>query len=171
MDGATIRPWGAADRQPVLDLYRDAFPEEDLTNLVSRLTKRADVTGLVAENAGEAVGFMALTDCRLAGRDITLCLLGPLAVRPDLKARGLGGQLVRAGIDRARDKGHAAICVLGNPDYYGRFDFRPEREIVPPYPLPEAWAEAWQSVWFNHADRAGGRLAVPEPWQDAALWS
>jgi len=171
MDGATIRTWRAADRQPVLDFYRDAFPEEDLTSLVSKLTKRADVIGLVADISSETVGFMALTDCGLAGRGMTLCLLGPLAVRPDLKARGLGGQLVRAGLDGARDKGHAAICVLGDPDYYGRFGFRAEREIVPPYPLPEAWAEAWQSVWFNGAGRAAGQLVVPEPWQDAALWS
>jgi len=41
------------------------------------------------------------------------------------------------------------MLVLDDPAFYARFDFRPERGILPPYTLPTAWSEAWQSVSFD----------------------
>jgi hypothetical protein len=41
------------------------------------------------------------------------------------------------------------VLVLGDPAYYGRFGFAKETAIQPPYPLPEAWDGAWQSLVLN----------------------
>ena len=51
--------------------------------------------------------------------------LGPMAVRPDHQRSGVGGQLIRAGLDACRAHGYAAVVVLGHPDYYPRFGFVP----------------------------------------------
>lgn len=55
------------------------------------------------------------------GRDALL--LGPLAVHPDCRNRGIGTTLVRRAIARARLAGHAAILLVGDLAYYGRFGF------------------------------------------------
>ena len=64
------------------------------------------------------------------------------------------------------------VFVLGDPAYYGRFGFEPERWIAPPFPLPEEWHDAWQLVTFDVAlPRRRGVLEVPEAWNEATLWS
>ena len=50
-------------------------------------------------------------------------LLGPLAVHPDHRNRGIGSALVRRAITRARLGGHRAVLLVGDAPYYGRFGF------------------------------------------------
>jgi predicted N-acetyltransferase YhbS len=50
-------------------------------------------------------------------------LLGPLAVDPDYRNRGVGTALMRRAIARARLAGHGAILLVGDATYYGRFGF------------------------------------------------
>ncbi|MBI3098214.1 MAG: N-acetyltransferase [Planctomycetes bacterium] len=61
--------------------------------------------------------------------------LAPMAVRPGFQRRGIGSDLVRAGLDRASALGHRIVIVLGHPEYYPRFGFRPARPlgIEPPF--------------------------------------
>lgn len=51
-------------------------------------------------------------------------LLGPLAVDPRLRGQGLGLRLMTLGLDRAREKGHEIVILVGDLSYYGRFGFR-----------------------------------------------
>jgi predicted N-acetyltransferase YhbS len=50
-------------------------------------------------------------------------LLGPLAVHPDHRNRGIGTALMRRAIARARLAGHGAILLVGDAAYYRRFGF------------------------------------------------
>ena len=50
-------------------------------------------------------------------------LLGPLAVDPAHRNRGIGTALVRRAVARARLAGHRAIVLVGDAAYYGRFGF------------------------------------------------
>jgi predicted N-acetyltransferase YhbS len=52
-------------------------------------------------------------------------LLGPLAVEPGLKGRGVGRALVHGGLDAARSAGHALVLLVGDPSYYAQFGFVP----------------------------------------------
>ena len=75
----------------------------------------------------------------------------------------VGAVLAALGVER--------IFVLGDPAYYRRFGFEPERRIAPPYELPEAWADAWRSTAIGSGPPlAPGALRVPPPWADPALW-
>jgi len=52
-------------------------------------------------------------------------LLGPLAVESDQRGRGIGIALMQAGIEKARELGHRAIILVGDPPYYARVGFTP----------------------------------------------
>lgn len=62
----------------------------------------------------------------LIGRTHAL-MLGPLAVDPDARARGLGAELVREGLAQARKQGHRAVWLVGDAPYYARLGFERSR--------------------------------------------
>ena len=77
---------------------------------------------LVAVEGGRLVGTVRLWNV-VAGPGRDALLLGPLAVHPDCRNRGIGKALMRRVIARARFAGHSAILLVGDLAYYGRFDF------------------------------------------------
>ena len=77
---------------------------------------------LVAADCGQIVGTVRLWHVT-AGPARTALLLGPLAVHPDHRCRGIGSTLVRRVIARARLAGHGAILLIGDAAYYERFGF------------------------------------------------
>ena len=45
-------------------------------------------------------------------------IFGPLCVEPALQKTGIGGQLMQATFQLAREAGHKAIIIFGEPGYY-----------------------------------------------------
>lgn len=168
---ADIRESLADDRPAVEAIYPDAFPAEDLLELVRALLADGTATvSLIAQEGTRLVGHAVLSRCAVDGCPRPVDLLGPLAVTPDRQGHGLGSALVRACLERARRNGVARVCVLGDPGYYARFGFGPEEEIRPPYPIPPDWLTAWQSVRMGagHAP-CRGTLVPPAAWTTPAL--
>jgi predicted N-acetyltransferase YhbS len=121
----TIREEKFADvaaREALLD---EAYGVARFTKTSERLREGrlpADGLSLVATDAGRIVGTVRLWHvCAGPGREALL--LGPLAVHPEHRKRGVGTTLVRRVIARARLAGHAAILLVGDKPYYGRFGF------------------------------------------------
>jgi predicted N-acetyltransferase YhbS len=54
-------------------------------------------------------------------------LLGPVAVDSGFRGRGIGTALVRRALREARRLGHAAVLLVGDAPYYGRFGFSTEK--------------------------------------------
>lgn len=161
-----IRESRDEDRDALLALSVRAFPDEDLRPLVAALLDCPACLSLCAMEAGAAVGHAVFTRCDAGA------LLGPVAVAPERQRAGLGSTLLRDGLERLRAQDVAQVFVLGDPAYYRRFGFTPERAVTPPYPIPEAWADAWRSLRLgDRAPLAPGALRVPAPWRDPALWS
>ena len=154
-------------------LYPQAFPDEDLLPLLRDLLHDAvNVISLVATIAAEPAGHVIFTRCGVVGDGVTVALLGPLAVAPAQQKQGVGSALVRAGLGRLEDEDVALVCVLGDPAYYGRFGFRTESSLEPPYPLPAEWQSAWQSRCIaTGATPCTGKLDVPGPWRKPELWA
>lgn len=50
-------------------------------------------------------------------------LLGPLAVEPELRGKGIGISLMQRGIEEARGLGFASMILIGDEPYYGRVGF------------------------------------------------
>ncbi|MEG9862186.1 MAG: N-acetyltransferase [Parvularculales bacterium] len=162
-----------ADMPSLNGLYSASFPEEELFPLICRLLDGKhhvlSLTGMVDE---DVVSHIVFTMCALEDGPDKIALLGPVCVNPRQQGRGYGSRMIRAGLEQLKQDQVPTVCVLGDPGYYGRFGFAPERNLMPPYPLSEEWADAWQSLLLNdHAGGMKGVLVVPEPWQRAELWS
>ncbi|WP_371227859.1 GNAT family N-acetyltransferase [Roseovarius sp. 2305UL8-3] len=167
-----IRETTPSDITQILALYPQMFPDEELRPVVSELLDgEFDVLSLAAFEGDAAVGHVLFSICGTQESDPAGAILGPLGVLPSLQQNGLGSALVRAGLERLEQRGIRQVFVLGDPAYYQRFGFAPERKVMPPYPLPDEWAEAWESMLL--ADRtplADGPLLPPEPWMKPELW-
>lgn len=112
----------AAAREALLDA---AYGDARFTKTSERLREGrlpADGLSLVAVERGRIVGTVRLWDVT-AGPGRPALLLGPLAVDPAHRNRGIGSTLVRRAIARARLAGHHAIVLVGDAPYYGRFGF------------------------------------------------
>jgi putative acetyltransferase len=114
------------DASALADLHRAAFGGELEAALVGALgAAGAIAVGLVAERQGEVLGHIVFSPLELETSEVRLAALAPMAVRPGEQSRGIGSALVRAGLERCRALGFDAVVVLGHPDYYPRFGFRP----------------------------------------------
>lgn len=171
MTEPTLRQSAATDRGAILALYPRAFPEEDLTPLVSTLLSGDwPILSLIQTEDDRVLGHLLFTLFDIHDpRDGAL--LGPLCVDPDRQGAGMGGTLLRTGLDRLAARGVRQVFVLGDPGFYGRFGFGPDHLRAPPYDLPAAWAGAWQSRRLTaDGPSATGPIALPAPWMRPALW-
>ena len=111
------------DHARIAEVVAQAFGQPAEAELVARLRTDGDAMfELVAVEEGDVVGHVLFS--RLwADRSELFAALAPLAVRPDRQRSGLGGGLVRAGLEAARDFGAHGVLVLGDPAYYPRFGF------------------------------------------------
>ena len=168
----SIRESRPDDHAALEVLYPAAFPDEDLLPVVRELLPRSDVLSLVAIRDKRVAGHVMFTMCGVEGSDIRAALLAPLAVAPAVQRTGIGSAIVRDGLKRLRDDGIELVLVLGDPNYYSRFGFVPERGIGTPLPIPTEWADAWCSIAL-HGDPTThvGKLVVPEAWNHSELWS
>ncbi|MEP3427538.1 MAG: N-acetyltransferase [Roseibium sp.] len=167
-----IRNSKTTDIASLETLYPAAFPDEDLLPVVrGLLNEEMPILSLVAISGNDVVGHVAFSLCTIGPRKIPAGLLAPLCVSPGCQKQGVGTALVEDGFRRLREKDIAHVLVLGDPEYYGRFGFLPETDIAPPYPMPEEWRDAWQSVTLHDSEASPhGVLEVPAIWQDPKLW-
>ena len=121
----------AAARDALLDLaygpVRFAKPSERLR------AGRAPARGLSfvavdedSQKNSKVIGTVRLWDAS-AGPACPALLLGPLAVDPAQRRRGIGSALMRHALRVAARRGHRVVLLAGDASYYGRFGFSAER--------------------------------------------
>lgn len=112
------------DITAIYALHAESFETEAEAKLVDGLRADGDASlSLVMEHEGAVIGHVMFS--RLVARLPSLAL-APVAVAEPYRTKGVAHGLIREGIDRAQAQEEAAVFVLGDPDYYGRFGFRPE---------------------------------------------
>lgn len=145
-----VRETVPADLPAIRDIHTRAFGQADeallVDDILKDLTARPAVS-LVALSDDRAVGHILFSAARVVtdGEAVPASLLAPLAVLPEAQGTGVGGQLIEGGIRSLSEAGVPIVFVLGDPGYYGRHGFEPaaRRGLAAPYPLPEAYADAW----------------------------
>jgi len=131
----TIRAERDGDRGAIAAVHEAAFARPEEARLVDALRAGGKaVVSLVAVADGAAgaviVGHVLFSPMTIEGLGAAACAgLAPVAVLPAYQRRGIGGALVRAGLDACRSAGHGAAVVLGDPAYYSRFGFVPARRF------------------------------------------
>jgi len=166
-----IRDTDPGDREQIMALYPQAFPDEELRPVVGDLLdQQSGVLSLAAFKNETLVAHVIFAECSTGG-DRGGALLGPLAVLPAFQRGGLGTAVVEAGFVRLTDMDVTQVFVLGDPGYYSRFGFTCERRVRAPYALPEKWTEAWQSRLIENREALdAGKLILPAPWMQPELW-
>jgi predicted N-acetyltransferase YhbS len=111
----------AAAREALLDA---AYPARSDKPSARLRAGRKPVRGLalVAVEDGRIVGTVRLWTVS-AGVGRPALLLGPLAVDQLCRNRGIGTALMRRALHEATRRGHRAVLLVGEADYYGRFGF------------------------------------------------
>ena len=109
--------------------------EQDLINTVR--DAGALSISLVAEIGSRIVGHVAFTPAKAADNTQGWFALGPVAVEPELQRKGIGQQLINEGLRKLREWNAAGCIVLGDPNYYQRFGFRPSPALTPAGQPPE----------------------------------
>lgn len=117
------------DLASIRDVNEQAFGRAGEAGLVDALREQATpFLSLVAEDDGKVVGhicFSPVTIEHADGSTVPILGLAPMAVTPGRQNEGIGSQLVRSGLEECRRAGFRAVVVLGHPEYYPRFGFRP----------------------------------------------
>lgn len=174
-----VREATAADTAELLLVEKQAFDEDEESQLVERLL--ADPTArpllsLVAVNDTQMVGHILFTSVRLSnsGHSIPSSILAPLAVIPAAQGRGVGGELINAGLSLISESGVELVFVLGYPDYYSRFGFRPAGEVgfEAPYPIAEEHADAWmvRELCSGIIGDVSGKVICADALDQPELW-
>lgn len=121
-----IRAERPGDRGAIHDVNRRAFGGSSEADLVDALRSANKVeVSLVAEEEGQVVGHILFSPVSVTTAPASFHGVGlaPMSVRPEFQHRGIGSQLVRAGLEACRQAGHDLVVVLGHVDYYPRFGF------------------------------------------------
>ncbi len=138
MAGGTwqIRPERPEDAAGVAALNDDGFGPGRFAKSAYRLREGvAPECGLsfVAVQDAELLGSVRFWPI-LVGSDKAL-LLGPLAVKSQLRGQGIGVALMQHGIEQARRTGFAAVLLVGDEAYYSRAGFRRVDGVTVPGPV------------------------------------
>ena len=174
----TIRneaPADVAGREALLDA---AFGDVRLTKTAERLREGrlpADGLSFVARTRAGVAGTVRLWDVS-AGPGRPALLLGPLAVAAPERNRGIGQALVRHALRAARRAGHAAVILVGDEPYYGRFGFSSGKTgalwLPGPYERERLLACELEPGALDGARGLIGATGRPEPKPDfGALWA
>jgi len=120
-----IREERPDDAPAIREVNKRAFGQDQEGNIVDALRTNGAVSlSLVAAVNGRIVGHIMYSPITVGGV-ITGAALGPMAVVPEYQRQGIGSKLVEAGNEKLQDDDCPFIIVLGHPNYYPRFGFRP----------------------------------------------
>ncbi len=115
-----------AAREHLLDVAYGRVRFTKPSEQIRRGRQAADGLSQIATDNSRVVGTVRLWNVE-AGEGVPALLLGPLAVHPDYRCAGLGASLMQRAIRNARMRGHKAVLLVGDPEYYGRFGFSAEK--------------------------------------------
>lgn len=139
-----IRKENINDYFDVYNLNKVAFEEDEEAKLVDLLRKSnafIPELSLVAIIDNNIVGHILFTKINIIdnkGNENESLALAPMAVSPKYQKSGIGGQLIKNGLDKAREMNFKSVIVLGHENYYPKFGFEPTTKwgITSHYDVP-----------------------------------
>lgn len=152
-----IRPEIPEDIQSIRDLVTSAFEDAPHSHgteasIVDRLREAGVLTiSLVAAQADQIVGHVAFSPVTIEGTGAGWYGLGPVAVHSDYQKTGIGTKLIETGLAKLKALSASGCVVLGDPQYYARFNFKCDPALV----FPDAPAEYFQCLDFVEEPRQG----------------
>jgi putative acetyltransferase len=106
---------------------------------------------LVAEDDGSVLGHVAISPVSISDGAVGWFGMGPVSVLPQHQRRGIGSQLVREALRLLRSRSASGCVVLGEPQYYRRFGFQTDPDLV----LPGVPPHYFQALSFDSSKPRG----------------
>ncbi|MGE7630797.1 GNAT family N-acetyltransferase [Bacillus paramycoides] len=144
----TIRQEQKNDYRKTEEVVKQAFLNEEFSDkteheLVSRI-RECDAfipeVSIVAVDE-EIVGHIMLSKITIEqdGATVDSLALAPVSVAPSHQKKGIGGKLIAAAIEKAKELGYESVVVLGHQDYYPKFGFKKASDwnIKAPFEVPD----------------------------------
>ena len=135
-----VRAERPGDEDAVREVNEAAFGRPEEARLVDVLRGAPTTRSLVAVVDDRIAGNIVFSPVRADGSAAAIRIAGlaPMAVAPSHQRQGIGGLLIRAGLDDCRRLGYQAVVVVGHPEYYPRFGFIPAdtKGLSFPGPVP-----------------------------------
>lgn len=135
-----IRYEKSEDQELIYSLISQSFETSDEEKLVRLLhTDHQSLISLVAEADNKIVAQIILSKMTTENdSNIEIYGLAPMCVAPEYQNKGIGTKLVEAVIHEAKQNSIDAIFVLGHPNYYPKFGFKPaaDYQIKCQYDVP-----------------------------------
>ena len=145
------------------------FGQENEAILVERLRNSEffiNELSLVAEEKGEIVGHLLISKIEVeydSGRIFCLSL-APVSVAPEHQNKGIGTRMTEDAIAIVRQFDFPGIIVVGHPEYYPRFGFKPARpDFDVPFPVPD---EAFMVLPLGELPPGKGMVIYPQMYMD-----
>jgi len=157
----TIRKEEERDYKKVYEVNRLAFQQENESKLIEKIRKGNNFVpdlSLVAKIDDEIVGHILFSRIKIVGDSIFESLaLAPMAVIPEFQKQGIGAELIKKGIDKAKELGFDSIIVLGHKEYYPKFGFKRASNwsIECPFEVPDEAFMAIELTEKAFEDKAG----------------
>ena len=128
MNSLDVRSEQPGDEAAIARVNDAAFGQADESRIIDaiRQAKRSSIS-LVAVDGAAIVGHILFTPVSIesSASPVAAMSLAPMAVWPALQRRGIGSRLVREGLEECARTGCQAVVVVGHPEFYPRFGFRP----------------------------------------------
>jgi putative acetyltransferase len=124
----TIRKEQPSDILAVRAINEKAFGQQAEPNIVDAIrTACPQAISLVAEYDDQLIGHILFSPVVIESEKETVAGMGlaPMSVLPEHQRRGVGGRMVKTGLDMLRRSACPFVIVLGHPAYYPRFGFTP----------------------------------------------
>jgi len=161
-----IRSETPADREEIEALTASAFLNAPHTShseqyIVAALRSAGKLSvSLVAEADGGLIGHVAISPVSISDGTPGWFGLGPISVLPQYQRQGIGSRLMREALRILSERGASGCVVLGEPEYYGRFGFRADPNLI----LPGVPAEYFQALPFD-SSRPRGTVTYHEAFE------
>ncbi len=177
-----IKQTSGADFKDIMEVEKKAFGYDKEAELVAQLlndNSAKPIISLLAFYNNEAIGHILFTKLKIKGQAKCplIHILAPLAVKPEYQKKGIGGLLIKEGINKLKEIGSEMVFVLGHMSYYPKYGFIPDAAnlgFAAPFPIPDEYADAWmvQAITKNGLSSIKGKvicadeLNKPEHWRE-----
>lgn len=160
-----IRRERREDEAEIARVIESAFADASVATFAEQIRSSPGYVpelAFVAEEDGEIVAHTMLSRVRLAGPDVDVLILTPMAVRADRQRQGVGRTLVEAALAAADELGEPLVLVEGVPSYYPQFGFVSATALGFERPDPRIPEAAWMVRPLSAYDpELRGRVVYP----------